>query len=475
MKNNIFKISILSLFLMGTACKDALDVQPKQSLGADVALSDFNSVNALAVSLYARVNAYAYYGQNMMISAEVLADNYTITANPGGRYVNQRVNAPGATIADIWGLYSAINEANLIVANVDRVSATQLQKDGLKGEAFFIRGLIYADMLRIYSYEPNYVVNAWTAGVVLRTTPTDDASKADPRPRALTTEVYTQIENDLKEAANILPASVSGGGVFRANKAAAFALLSRVYLYQEKWALAEQAATDAITNKPASVLLMTPANLLSSYTTLAVPHRESLFELDYRTDAFSTVDGINNSMFSLSQANTGGVFSVRPTNELLAAFELGDVRRTVFATATDGGAIVSYSLKYSNHKGNFYNNVPVIRLSEVYLIRAEARAKQGPTRALDAQADLSLIRTNRGLAAVPPFTIGQPLIDLIFQERRVELNLEGHRFFDFKRRGLDIPKPAGLTAVPYSDFRLLGVLPNSQILLNPLLKQNPGY
>lgn len=475
MKNKIFKISLLGLVLMGSACKDALDVQPKQSLAADVALSDFNSVNALAISLYSRVNAFGYYGQNMMISAEVLADNYTITANPGGRYVNQRVNAPGATVADIWGLYSAINEANIILANLERVTATQAQKDALKGEALFIRGLIYADMVRIYSYEPNYVVNGWTAGVVLRTEATDDVTKADPRARATTTQIYTQVENDLKEAATILPASVSGGGVFRANKAAAFALLSRVYLYQEKWALAEQAATDAISNRPASVTLMTPANLLASYTTLAVPHRESLFELDYRTDAFSTVDGINNSIFSLSQANTGGVFSVRPTNELLAAFEPGDVRRTVFATAIDGGASVSFSLKYSNHKGNFFNNVPVIRLSEVYLIRAEARAKQGISKILDAQADLSLIRTNRGLAAIPALTVGQALIDAIFQERRVELNLEGHRFFDFKRRGLAIQKPSPLLSIPYSDFRLLGVLPNSQILLNPLLKQNPGY
>jgi hypothetical protein len=331
-------------------------------------------------------------------------------------------------------------------------------------------------MARIYSYEPNYVVNGWTAGVVLRTDATDDVTKADPRARATVTEIYTQVEKDLNEAAIVLPASVSGGGVFRANKAAAFALLSRVYLYQEKWPLAEQAATDAIANKPASVTLMTPANLLASYTTLAVPHRESLFELDYRTDAFSTVDGINNSMYSLSQANTGGgVFAIRPTDELLAAFEPGDVRRTVFATAIDGGATVFYSLKYSNHKGNFFNNVPVIRLSEVYLIRAEARAKQGISKILVAQADLSLIRTNRGLAATPALTVGQALIDAIFNERRVELNLEGHRFFDFKRRGLAIQKPFPLLPIPYSDFRLLGVLPNSQILLNPLLKQNPGY
>ena len=463
---------------MGTACKDALDVQPKQSISSDIALNDFSSVNALVFSLYSRINDYGYYGQNMMIAPEVLADNYTTSSNPGGRYVGHRVNAPNSTVANLWGLYSAINEANIILANVDKVTATQAQKDALKGEALFVRGLIYADLLRIYSYEPNYDVPGRRnsgLGVVLRTEAVDDASKADFRPRAKTVDTYTQVENDLKEAANLLPASVSGGGVFRANKAAAFAILSRAYLYQEKWALAEQAATDAITNKASTTVLMTPSNLLSSYTTTAVPHRESLFELDYRTDAFSTVDGLNNGIFSLSQAGLGGVFAVRPTNELLAAFEPGDVRRTAFATAIDGGATISFSLKYANHKGNFYNNVPVIRLSEVYLIRAEARAKQGGAKSIDAQADLSLIRTNRGLAAVPAITQGQALIDAIFRERRVELHLEGHRFFDFKRRGLAINKPGVLIPIPYDDFRNLGVIPNSQIILNPLIIQNFGY
>jgi hypothetical protein len=67
------------------------------------------------------------------------------------------------------------------------------------------------------------------------------------------------------------------------------------------------------------------------------------------------------------------------------------------------------------------------------------------------------------------------LLDLVFNERRVELNLEGHRFFDFKRRGLNIPKPAGVTQLLYTDFKVLASLPQAQTILNPLIKQNPGY
>jgi hypothetical protein len=472
MYKKILAVSIVSLVLAGTSCKDALDVQPKQSLAASSALTDFASVNAISVSLYSRAQSFSYYGQRMLIAPEVLADNYTTTANPGGRYVSERLNAPGAHL-DLWGiLYPAINEANFIIANADRVEATKANKDALKGQAFFMRAMFNHDMVRIYGYEPGYSVNGWSEGIVLRTVPTDDVTKADFKPRSSVTEVYKQIEDDLKLATTLLPVTVGSSGVFRASKGAAFALLARVYLYQGKWALAEQAATDAIANKQSSTNLATAANYIAAFA--AVPNTESMFELDYRTEQFSTVDGINNSMNSLSQKTVGGVFSVRATAELLNSFEPGDVRRTAFAEVVDGGATVSHSLKFPAHKGNYFNNIPVIRLSEVYLIRAEARANQAGKETL-AQEDLTFLRTRRGLAAVPSTTVGADLMSLIFNERRVELNLEGHRFFDFKRRGLDISKPAGVTQLSYTDFRVLAPVPQAQTILNPLIKQNPGY
>lgn len=472
MNKKIFAASIMSLVLAGTSCKDALDVQPKQSIAADAALTDFASVNAISVSLYSRAQSFLYYGQRMLIAPEVLADNYTTTSNPGGRYVSERINAPNAHLTDLWAtLYPAINEANFIIGNVDKVTAAQADKDALKGQAFFMRALFYHDMLRVYSYEPGFAVNGWNEGVVIRTLPTDDVSKADFKPRASVDEVYKLIEDDLKQASTLLPVAVGSAGVFRASKGAAFALLARVYLYQRKWADAELAATNAIASKQGSTNLASAAGYVAAFA--SVPNAESMFELDYRTENFSTVDGINNSMNSLSQKTIGGVFSVRATAELMNSFEAGDVRRNAFEQTLDGGAMVSFSLKFPAHKGNFYNNIPVIRLSEVYLIRAEARAQQGKSTL--AQEDLSAIRTRRGLAAVPSTTVGTELMNLVFNERRVELHLEGHRFFDFKRRGLDISKPAGVPTLPYTDFRVLAPLPQAQTILNPLIKQNPGY
>ncbi len=471
MYKKILAASIVSLVLAGTSCKDALDVQPKQSIDASTALVDFTSVNAISISLYSRAQSFNYYGQRMLIAPDVLADNYTITANSGGRYVGERINTPNAHL-DLWNtLYPAINEANFIIANVDRVTAAQADKDALKGQALFMRAMFNHDMVRIYGYEPGVFVNAFSEGIVLRTEPTDDVTKADFKPRSSVAAVYTSIENDLKQATTLLPNAVGSASVFRASKGAAFALLARVYLYQSKWADAEQAATDAIANKQSVTNLANATNYIASFA--SVPNRESMFEIDYRTEQFSTVDGINNSMNSLTQKTVGGIFAVRATTELLNSFEAGDVRRTAFDQTLDNGVLVSYSLKFPAHKGNFFNNIPVIRLSEVYLIRAEARAQQN--KAALAQADLTTLRTNRGLDAVPATTLGADLLTLIFNERRVELHLEGHRFFDFKRRGLNIPKPAGVPTLLYTDFRVLAPLPQAQVLLNPLIKQNPGY
>jgi len=471
MYKKILAVSMVTLVLAGTSCKDTLVVEPKQSLDAAAALTDFASVNAISVSLYSRAQSFNYYGQRMLIAPDVLADNYTITANSGGRYVGERINAPNSHI-DLWGtLYPAINEANFIIANVDKVSAPQADKDALKGQALFMRAMFNHDMVKIYSYEPGFEVNGFGEGIVLRTVPTDDVTKADFKPRSKTAEVYALIESDLKQATTLLPVTVTGASVFRASKGAAFALLSRVYLFQRKWAEAEQAATDAITNKQSGTSLATAATYIASFA--SVPNRESMFELDYRTEQFSTVDGINNSMNSLTQKTTGGVFAVKATTELLNSFETGDVRRTAFDQTLDGGSMVSYSLKFPAHKGNYFNNIPVIRLSEVYLNRAEARAQQ--SKSTLAQEDLTTLRTNRGLAAVPSSTTGTALLDLIFNERRVEFNLEGHRFFDIKRRGLNITKPAGVPTLLYTDFKVLAPLPAAQVLLNPLIKQNPGY
>jgi hypothetical protein len=115
----------------------------------------------------------------------------------------------------------------------------------------------------------------------------------------------------------------------------------------------------------------------------------------------------------------------------------------------------------------------VIRYSDLLLMRAEAYAEAGQDG--PALNDLNALRAKRNASELN--LGGSALKAAIQDERRRELAFEGHRWFDLKRRGQDISKPAfgGNPVVPYSDFRILASIPNAQVQNNPLLKQNPGY
>jgi starch-binding outer membrane protein, SusD/RagB family len=463
----IKNIIIVATVFISTACSDLLVTEPKQSISTDVALKDITGVRALLISVYDRLQPAAYYGQRVMIAPDILADNVRLTNTNSNRYFNERVNAPSAHMQQFWANYAGINEANFIIKGIDGANTTAAEKAQIKAEALFLRALLYFDMARVFCYMPKKVVNGFNEGMILRTEPTDDVDKADFRPRSTIEETYQLIEKDLKESITLFPAT---GNRLRANKAAANALLARVYLYWEKYTEAATAATAAI-DAPNGATFVTGANYASAFT--SAPNPESFFEINYvqATEGL----GVNESMHSLTTNLTSGNWAdVVPTNELLALYEATDIRRTAgFYAGTKGGEPVFFSRKFTASRGPFTDNTPVIRFSEVLLIRAEAYAMTN--REDLALADLNRIRVRAAASPVPATTKGDALIDAIMRERRLELVLEGHRFFDLKRRGQTITK-AGLSApVPFTDFRILAPIPTSQVQLNNKLKQNPGY
>jgi starch-binding outer membrane protein, SusD/RagB family len=121
------------------------------------------------------------------------------------------------------------------------------------------------------------------------------------------------------------------------------------------------------------------------------------------------------------------------------------------------------------------DNIPVIRIAEVYLNRAEAMATPGSPvfNEAAALADLNKIATNRGLTA---FTLtGSDLYEEIIRQRRIELAFEGHRFFDLKRLGRDIVKTPHYVNLNFTDTRILAPIPQREVDGNKNLAQNPGY
>jgi hypothetical protein len=128
--------------------------------------------------------------------------------------------------------------------------------------------------------------------------------------------------------------------------------------------------------------------------------------------------------------------------------------------------------KYTQAVGSYTDNIPVIRAAELLLIRAEARFEnENESGALE---DVNTLRSARGLSKVS--LSGESLIEEILRQKRLELAFEGERFFDLKRRGMDIPKPqVAIPDLSYEDRRILAPIPSTEVQLNDSLKQNPGY
>lgn len=459
LKKGILFAAVLAMPL--TACEDMLDTEPRTALSPEVALANVSGTEAILVSVYSRMLAQGAYGNSLFIIPDIMGDTF-IQRVGASRGNAPYFMSPGGTLS--YYPYNAINEANYIIGGIDNLDAPQATKNRLLGSAYFLRALNYFNAVRSFGYEPNKAVNGWDLGVIIREQPTSGLTDADFRARGTVTEAYNLIQSDLQQAITLLAGQTN---VYTANPAAASGLLSRVYLYWERWADAETQATAAIGSTSAS-LTTTSAAYAAAWSTY--PNPESVFELNVNATTESV--GVNESMASWVTNRQWGDFQINP--DLAALFPDGDHRLSILRTAPINGVPITFLDKWNAAKGNFAQNLPVMRVAELYLIRAEARAEQN--KLTEALADLNAIRSARGVAASTA-SGRQGIIDAILLERRLELAYEGHRFYDQKRRGLDIERPSlvGTGAIPYTDYRILANWPQSQVDLNPLLVQNPGY
>ena len=508
-------LALACLLVVFSSCKKQLEISPRQSIEAATALSSKDAIDASITSIYASYKSARLYGRDLIAIPEVLADNGFAT-NKSGRLLNEANNVLGAHFTtSVWSVsYAAINQINNTIAaiNTGGISPTPVQADLDRwlGQLLFLRGLYYFNLVRVYGYIPGAVVTANDkGGVPLSVTgiaTSTDALAWKPS-RAPLADVYAQIVKDLlaSEARLAFP----GLGVNVANKAAAQALLSRVYLYNKDYTESKKWSDAVITL--ASSKLATTANYVAQWR--GDTHTETLFQMRFATTAENI--GVNESLQTSfttlvtpgNQASTGGFGDVVPTLTMLSdlgitltggnnttVFALNhtvasrstDVRNQLFEPGTAGrGNIKVECTKYIGKNGAInLDNVPVLRISEALLNRAEAQATAGsPVLSIPgALADLKAIKSRRytdytGSAqetADNAMTQAQ-LLEEILRQRRIEFAFEGHRFFDLKRLGRDLVKGPHYNNVAFTDIRILPALPQSDIDGNPNLKQNAGY
>ncbi|HTF20893.1 MAG TPA: RagB/SusD family nutrient uptake outer membrane protein [Chryseolinea sp.] len=369
-------------------------------------------------------------------------------------YFNTVVPA-NSMVSSTWGTcYSAIYSANLFMEGLAASKLSAPLKKQLQGEALFIRAFCHFYLVGLFGDVPlvttsDYRVNA----------------KASRTPEA---QVYAGIIADLVEAKDLLSDSYPSDGRVRANRGAATALLARTYLYAGIFVNAEAQATEVIGKTNQYRLQQDDLNTVFLNTS-----EEAIWQLLPEGLASTNSYTYEGSVFILLAPPT----RVALRNELLNAFEDGDQRKASWVssfTSSSGLSTWYYPFKYKQNHLNATGaeNVMVLRLAEQYLIRAEARVKQD--KLTEAQGDLDIIRGRAGLASTAASS-KEELLAAIEHERRVEFFAEfGHRFFDLKRLDrLDAVMPA--VKATWRSFNAQLPLPQSEILINKNLEQNPGY
>lgn len=365
-------------------------------------------------------------------------------------YANSLLSS-NSYISSLWNAtYNQIYAANAVIEGVNNsASLPQNLKNQLKGEALFVRGFLHFQLAGVFGPIPyvettNYIQNS-TVG------------------RMATAQVYQNVVSDLEEAIDLVDGAYLNYDRIRPNKSAVQALLARIYLYQGDYA--------AASNQASAVL-----NDTSTYSLEQNVAEEFLKESSSTLWQFSPASSGANTY----EATTFIFFAAPPsklslTQSLVDSFESSDLRRDHWVKEVSNGSTNfyhPYKYKQDNATGSSMEYSIVLRLAEQYLIRAEARARQGEL--IGAKEDLNIIRQRAGLSTTPAQTQDE-LLEAILHERKVELFTEfGHRFFDLKRFGkLD----AILSAKPgWSTNDQLWPLPQSEMNANPfLVPQNPGY
>jgi hypothetical protein len=478
-------ILALTLTIFIGSCSQLLDVAPRQSIDTTVAMDSPELVQAAITNTYTYLKSISLYGRDLLAISECLADDARIINRAGGRFVNEGNNVPNSHMGG-WGTYYVgINEINLILqALPTRSFYSQAQKDAIEGEVKFLRALFYFNLARVYAFDPKVIIAAQDqGGVPLMLSGVNSPSDIQYPARASVQEVYGQIYKDLTDAVAKAPTTRAPS---RATKGAAQALFARVALYNGDWDNAVKYATDALAS---GVGRFVPTNeYVSAWR--ANSHPESIFEVLYQTrqESLGVNDALQSAYSSMaSVAEASALASVRPsalppasgwgavvpTTALLNLHPTGDVRRQLYQDGLNrGNSVVTECTKFLGKTGVLYmDNVPVIRVSELHLIRAEALARSNKD-LVTALSDINRIRTRAGLTALTNQTTTQIITEVMLQ-RRLELAFEGHRWFDLKRLGLDITKSTG--NLPYGDYRILAPLPLSEVQANPKMKQNAGY
>jgi len=444
MKRIIYIAMIIGL--AAASCTKMLDVEPAQSISSDQAIKDQAGVAKAITGAYYSLHDVGNYGRNRVIIEDLAADNlvWTGTTRDYQQVAENLIASDNAIIEGIWASnYDCINRVNNVLDRIGGISMGDADRNLYTGDALFLRALSHYNLLLYFG------------GVPIKTKPTLDLTTIN-QARNTVAEVYQQVIADLIQAESLLPATRTVGW---ASSYSASALLARVYLSRFH-TTGEASMADLAIEKAGLVINQGGYSLAPVYSDLFAGNTtESVFEVIFDAQNYNR---LAQYFFPVSLT---GRYEVAPDTNFVKVFEAPDTAR-FHTSITFDDQNKPYGFKYRDIVSGT-DRVYVLRLAEMFLIRAEALAyTNGNTEQI--RADINVIRLRAGLEPTTAASI--PELKLVIEnERRHEFAFESQRWSDLVRT------KRATTVLGISENYTLFPIPLSELQTNTLMTQNPGY
>jgi len=467
-QTHILSVFVMLVLMLTIGCEKILDVQPKQSVDGETAISTEADVNNLLIAAYEGIKGTGggeMYGGTFNTFSELLADDGDVWFNGTFSTLNdaysKALTSSDADVTYTWiRAYNVINIINQVLDHIDLI-ADDGEKDRVRGEALGIRGMLYFDLTRFWGlqYEGTAADNT-NLGVPIVLTPTYTAAEAINVARSTVKQCYDQAILDLTEAKTLLASLEKNNDWF--STYAASAILARIYLQQGEYLLAATEANSIIE----SSMFALAATPLEAFNRDGVSPE---FVLTIKQSATSNAGESNNGIATFyASLNGTGRGDLWIEDQHLARYEADDLRGMVDPLELPNGEVnwnatikdvkMMFYVGVGNSSGSHFTskwgdartNISVVRLAEMYLVRAEGNFESGAglSNLASGSADQTIIRS----------------------ERMLELCWEGFRLHDLRRWKVNINAD-----LAYDAPELVLPIPHREMIVNTLLEQNSGY
>lgn len=439
------------------SCEKALEPEfPDYLLSNEATFSNAATVDAALANIYAGLRdnspvTGSTMGMNVLLGLYTdELDFYRADSPIDYTFYNHTVLPNNSGIADFWNnSYALIYSANAIIEGLENSPLPNIEKDPFKGEAYFLRAYLHFYLAQLFGDIPyikttDYKKNASVSRMPLET-------------------VYSEMEQDLTTAKNLLPTIDRSGEQLRVSSGVASAMLARFYLYTQQWDKAFSESNNVIRN---GIYTWQPdLNKVFLKESLS-----TIWQLKPEFEGAGTKEG-ETFVFDF-----GPPYLYALTDDFMMGFETGDLRRDIWTREiSDGTESWFHPYKYRQYMfdGGSTEYSILFRLAEQYLIKAEAALYLGNLQ--EAKENIDVIRLRAGLPPTNAIS-SEDIMDELIRQRRYELFTEqGNRWFDLKRTGLSAiilsPLKAG-----WKITNVLFPIPARELLLNPNLNpQNQGY